>query len=63
MFKSGNNCRDFNIFEQYKYDIPSFKVMNDISIPLDNFDYSTVYDSWVTKFKFHTLSLEWKKVL
>ena len=22
-----------------------FKVMNDIGIPLDNFDYSTVYDS------------------
>ena len=45
MFKSGNNCRDFNIFEQYKYDNPSLKVMNDISIPLENFDYSTVYDS------------------
>ena len=35
----------FNIFEQDKYDNPSFKVMNNISIPLDNFDYSTVYDS------------------
>ena len=38
-------------------------LMSDISIPLDNFDYSTIYDSWVTKFKFHTMSLEWKKVL
>ena len=35
----------FNIFEQDKYDNQSFKVMNDISIPLDNFEYSTVYDS------------------
>ena len=27
----------FNIFEQDEYDNPSFKVMNDISIPLDNY--------------------------